>query len=390
MGETQNLHLSPRHRSSLKKPLLIVLLVCIASVVLVITYMYPQQNTKSSAACVGLSSRGCEAALSGWLPVHVRKFTDEEVAARVVIKDILRTPPALTPKSKIAFMFLTPGTLPFEKLWDKFFQGQEGRFSIYIHPSRLRPVHISRHFSDREIHSDHVTWGRISMVDAERRLLANALEDPDNQHFVLLSESCIPLHTFDYTYRYLMHANVSFIDSFEDLGPHGTGRHMDHMLPEIPRQDFRKGAQWFTMKRQHAVIVMADGLYYSKFREYCRPGVEANKNCIADEHYLPTFFHMLDPGGISNWSVTYVDWSERRWHPKTYRARDVSLKLLKNLTSDDMSVHVTSVGKRGEELHWPCTWNGIRRPCYLFARKFHSDALYKLVRLFPNYTSTVV
>jgi hypothetical protein len=41
---------------------------------------------------------------------------------------------------------------------------------------------------------------------------------------------------------------------------------------------------------------------------------------------------MLDPGGISNWSVTYVDWSERRWHPKTYRARDVSLKLLKNIT----------------------------------------------------------
>jgi hypothetical protein len=232
--------------------------------------MYPQHNNSKSSACAGLSSRGCQAALSGWLPVHVRKFTDEEVAARVVIKDILRLPPALTAKSKIAFMFLTPGTLPFEKLWDKFFQGQEGRFSIYIHPSRLRPVHISRHFSDREIHSDHVTWGRISMVDAERRLLANALEDPDNQHFVLLSESCIPLHTFDYTYRYLMHANVSFIDSFEDLGPHGTGRHMDHMLPEIPRQDFRKGAQWFTMKRQHAVIVMADGLYYSKFREYCR------------------------------------------------------------------------------------------------------------------------
>ena len=41
---------------------------------------------------------------------------------------------------------------------------------------------------------------------------------------------------------------------------------------------------------------------------------------------------MLDPGGISNWSVTYVDWSERRWHPKTYRARDISLKFLKNIT----------------------------------------------------------
>lgn len=33
-----------------------------------------------------------------------------------------------------------------------------------------------------------VTWGKVSMVEAERRLLANALLDPDNQHFVLLSD----------------------------------------------------------------------------------------------------------------------------------------------------------------------------------------------------------
>lgn len=33
-----------------------------------------------------------------------------------------------------------------------------------------------------------VVWGKISMVDAERRLLAYALKDPGNQHFVLLSD----------------------------------------------------------------------------------------------------------------------------------------------------------------------------------------------------------
>jgi hypothetical protein len=33
-----------------------------------------------------------------------------------------------------------------------------------------------------------VIWGTISMIDAEKRLLAHALEDPENQHFVLLSE----------------------------------------------------------------------------------------------------------------------------------------------------------------------------------------------------------
>lgn len=33
-----------------------------------------------------------------------------------------------------------------------------------------------------------VVWGKISMVEAEKRLLANALQDPDNQQFVLLSD----------------------------------------------------------------------------------------------------------------------------------------------------------------------------------------------------------
>ncbi|CDY42774.1 BnaA03g47650D [Brassica napus] len=368
----------PRHHTSLKKPLWLVLSVSVFSMLLICTRMSPRHSNNSSKA------------LSSWLPVHVRKHTDEEVAARAVVRDILKTPPFVTENSKIAFLFLTPGTLPFEKLWDEFFTGHEGKFSIYIHPSKERPVHISSHFSDREIHSDEVTWGRISMVDAEKRLLVSALEDPDNQHFVLLSESCIPLHTFDYTYRYLLYSNVSFIESFVDPGPHGTGRHMEHMLPEIAREDFRKGAQWFTMKRQHAVIVMADGLYYSRFREYCGPGIEADKNCIADEHYLPTFFSMIDPMGISNWSVTYVDWSERQWHPKTHTANEISLEFMKNVTTEEMSTHVTSVGEHGDELHWPCTWNGIRRPCYLFARKFHPDTLDTLVNLFPNYTSTVI
>ncbi|MBA0844350.1 hypothetical protein Goarm_001450 [Gossypium armourianum] len=182
------------------------------------------------------------------------------------------------------------------------------------------------------------------MVDAEKRLLAHALQDTDNQHFVLLSESCVPLHNFDYIYNYLMHANMSFVDCFLDPGPHGNGRYSEHMLPEVEKKDFRKGAQWFSMRRQHALIVMADSLYYSRFRDYCKPGFDG-KNCIADEHYLPTFFNMIDPGGIANWSVTHVDWSERKWHPKSYKAQDVTEDLLNNITSIDLSIHVTSEAK---------------------------------------------
>ncbi|XP_047940816.1 glycosyltransferase BC10-like [Salvia hispanica] len=372
-----------RQRGPLRKPTWIIVLVCLVSLFLVFAYVYPPQN---SAACYVFSSRGCKG-MPRWLPPSpVRELTDEEIAARVVIRDILNMPPAIQTTPKIAFLFLTPGALPFEKLWDKFFQGHEGRFSVYVHASKDKPLHFSRYFINREIRSSSVVWGKISMVDAERRLLGHALKDPGNQHFVLLSDSCIPLRDFDFVYNYLMYTNVSFVDCFEDPGPHGSGRYSENMLPEVEKQDFRKGAQWFTMKRQHAVIVMADNLYYSKFRDYCRPGMEKGRNCYSDEHYLPTFFYMLDPVGIANWSVTHVDWSEGKWHPKSYRALDVTYDLMRNITSISDSVHVTSEEKKQVQIT-PCLWNGNPRPCYLFARKFLPETLDNLIQLFPNYTS---
>lgn len=111
---------APRQRGGqLRKPTWIIVLVSLVSLFLVCAYVYPPQ---SSAACYVFSSRGCKG-MQSWLPPSpARELTDEEVAARVVIRDILNMPPAISTTPKIAFMFLTPGALPFEKLWDKFFQ----------------------------------------------------------------------------------------------------------------------------------------------------------------------------------------------------------------------------------------------------------------------------
>ncbi|KAM7260677.1 hypothetical protein ACFE04_011350 [Oxalis oulophora] len=371
----------PRHRPSFKRPRWIIILVSLVTIFLLCAYIFPPHT----AACYLFSNRGCKA-LSDWLPPSPeREWTDEEVASHVVFKEILNAPSAKIVNPKIAFMFLSPGSLPFEKLWDRFFQGHESQFSVYVHASKERPVHVSRYFMNRDIRSDQVVWGKISMIDAERRLLANALQDPGNQHFVLLSDSCVPLHTFDYIYNYLVYSNISYVDCFKDPGPHGNGRYSEHMLPEVEMKDFRKGAQWFTVTRKHAMIVMADNLYYTKFRDYCKPGLDG-KNCIADEHYIPTFFHLIDPGGISNWSVTHVDWSEKKWHPKSYRAQDITHELQQNITSIDLSTHVTSTDKPVQMVQ-ECLWNGIKRPCYLFARKFYPETLNNLLQLFSNYST---
>ncbi|KAK9210374.1 hypothetical protein WN944_002744 [Citrus x changshan-huyou] len=161
------------------------------------------------------------------------------MAYRLVIKETSN--PAQSKNPKIASMFLTQGSLPFELLWDKFsmyvipvngtfchlWRGHEGRFSVYVHALRDKPVHLSRYFINREICSDQVIWGRISMVNAERR------------------------------YKY--------------PGLHGNGRYSESMLPEAELKDLRKGV------------------------------------------------HMIDPGCIAYWSVIHVDWSEGKWHPKSFR-----------------------------------------------------------------------
>ncbi|XP_057434593.1 glycosyltransferase BC10-like isoform X2 [Lotus japonicus] len=343
-------------------------------------YIYPQT---SPATCYFSSSRDCHTYDPHPAGYFSRKLTDEEVESRVVTNELLKFLPVKTKNRKVAFMFLTPGSLPFEKLWHVFFQGHEGRFSIYVHASKEKPVHASQYFVGREIHSEPVSWGSFSMVEAEKRLLAHALIDPDNEHFVLLSESCIPVRPFEFVYNYLLFTNVSFIDCYVDPGPHGNGRYIEHMLPEVEKKDFRKGSQWFSMKRQHAIVVMADSLYFTKFKHHCRPNMEGGRNCYADEHYLPTFFNMIDPEGISSWSVTYVDWSEGKWHPRSFSAQEISDKLLKTLRSKDEVPHITSEAQRSVIIT-PCMWNGSKQPCYLFARKFYPETLDKLMHLFSN------
>ncbi|KAE8665578.1 Core-2/I-branching beta-1,6-N-acetylglucosaminyltransferase family protein isoform 3 [Hibiscus syriacus] len=318
----------PIMSGSRKRPVWIIVLVNFVILFLIAAYVYPPTT---SAACFISSST--DYTLTFWKQppapkVPARELTDGEIISQVVISEILRTPPVESSNPKITFLFLTPGPLPFEALWDKFFQGHEGRFSIYVHASKEKPV----------------VWGEISMVDAEKRVLAHALSDPDNQQFVLL---CIPLQNFYYVYNYLTLTNVSFIDCFVDLGPHGSGRYSEHMMPEVEKKDFQKGSQWFSLKRQHAVIIMADSLYYTKFRYYCKVICFMELPFLLQSVFriwkaaiaMPTSItyqlfstSMIDPDGIANRSVTYVDWSERRWHPKSFKPEDITLEFLKNLT----------------------------------------------------------
>lgn len=109
-----------RSRPQLRRPTWIIVLLSIVCVFLIAAYVYPPPSPSS---CSVFSSHGCGSSAFELPPAaHTRELTDAEVQSRVVINEILNYYPVQTKKPKVAFLFLTPGSLPFEKLWHMFFQ----------------------------------------------------------------------------------------------------------------------------------------------------------------------------------------------------------------------------------------------------------------------------
>lgn len=266
--------------------------------------------------------------------------------------------------AKVAFLFLTKGPVRLAPLWDLFFKGHEGYYSIYVHsdPSYNGSDPESPVFRGRRIPSKKVHWGNVDMIEAERRLLANALLDVSNQRFVLLSESCIPLFNFSTVYTYLINSKQTYVMAYDDPSWVGRGRYKPRMLPLVSLRQWRKGSQWFEMDRNLALEVVSDRVYFPVFQKYC------HGDCYADEHYLPTFVSIKFYKGNSNRSLTWVDWSKGGPHPNQFLNGEVTPELLERLRNKT------------------CKYNGGKETnvCFLFARKFSPSSLPKLLAIAPR------
>lgn len=377
--------------------------------------------TRAPSAQPALFEAAAPPPLSQVLKRH--DMDDEELFWRAtLVPRIRRFPFERVPK--VAFLFLAKGPLPLAPLWELFFRGHGGLYSIYVHshpaynetapedsvfhgrriPSKVEFVSIIicfiYHMGRSNIifwsslqepcwnletasalsalisllvifcycpKSQPVEWGRASMMNAERRLLANALLDFSNERFVLLSEACIPLFNFSTIYTYLIDANESFLNLFDDPSRDGRGRYNPKMSPAINITGWRKGSQWFEVSRDMAVDIVSDDKYYWVFREFCVK--ERWPPCYLDEHYIPTLVNAVSLSRNSNRTVTWVDWSKRGPHPGKFRRWHVSLDFINQI-------------RHGAN----CTYNGIPTSmCFLFARKFMPDTLQSLMQIAPTF-----
>ncbi|KAI4330659.1 hypothetical protein MLD38_028926 [Melastoma candidum] len=256
----------------------------------------------------------------------LHSMTDEELFWRASFVPSVKTYP-FKRIEKIAFMFLTKGPLPFVPLWERFFKGNKGLYSIYIHalPRYSSNFPARSVFLERQIPSQAAEWGRTSIIDAERRLIANALLDISNEWFVLISESCIPLQNFSTVYRYISGSHYSFVGSFDEDGPYGRGRYNRKMAPLVTLSQWRKGSQWFEVDRKLALAIIEDSM-----------------------------------------TLTWVDWTRGGAHPVTFGKDDVSEDFMRKRILNNST----------------CTYNDEPSTyCFLFARKFAPDALDSLLAI---------
>ncbi|XP_052735133.1 glycosyltransferase BC10 isoform X3 [Vigna angularis] len=271
---------------------------------------------------------------------------------------------------KIAFLFLVRRNLPLDFLWDAFFQnGDVSRFSIYVHstPGFVLDESTTRSqfFYGRQIsNSIQVLWGESSMIQAERLLLEAALEDPSNQRFVLLSDSCVPLYNFSYVYNYVMVSPKSFVDSFLDVK---EGRYNPKMSPKIPREKWRKGSQ------RRPPIDTSKGKLNLKLQKL--------HNCIPDEHYVQTLLamHGLE-SELERRTITYTLWNQsttkmenKGWHPVTFGYSNAGPQRIMEIKGINHVYYETEY-----RIEW-CRSNSTSVPCFLFARKFSQGAAMRLL-----------
>ncbi|KAL2931292.1 Glycine dehydrogenase [Bienertia sinuspersici] len=298
---------------------------------------------------------------------------------------------------KIAFLFLTRRHLPLDFLWGSFFEEADvASYSIYVHSepgfvfdesTTRSPMFFGRQLSN----SIEVAWGESSMIEAERLLLDAALEDPANQRFILLSDSCVPLYNFSYIYNYVMESPRSFVDSFLDKK---DARFNPKMSPVISKDKWRKGSQWFTLIRSHAEVVVDDELIFPAFRNYCkrRPPVDdamgklnlilqKQHNCIPDEHYLQTLLSMMGlEKQLERRTLTFTLWNEsaskmegKGWHPVTFSYSAATSERVKEIKDINHVYYETEY-----RTEW-CQTNSTSVPCFLFARKFSQGAAMRLL-----------
>lgn len=206
---------------------------------------------------------------------------------------------------KIAFCFLIYDEILNEDLWYKFFHGiDKEKYNIYIHYKEHKPLKYFEEYKIFPTRCVKTNYADITLVYAHRRLFEEAFLDKDNYKFINISQSCIPVKSFDYIYDFLTKDNNShFTECYKDA----CWPRVKPATKYISRENIYKSTNWFILNREHTRLVL-DNVH----KEYMFMNVYS-----PEEHYFITLVkNKLNENVIyiqenKEDSITFTNWKEK-------------------------------------------------------------------------------
>jgi hypothetical protein len=255
---------------------------------------------------------------------------------------------------RIAFLFLIVSDVKQPLIWKNFFKGHADKFNIYVHPKY--PNKIKSFFKDHIIQNLVPTeWGDLSLVVATNNLIREALDNPFNQKFILVSDSCVPIKTFKYVYKTVLQDNTSWFNYYSPqptprpgwLGDTKTHYEKINLLQPWLRANAFIQEQWMILDRRHAELIDRNNHLLKYF---------TIDGLFPDEMYYITILHTLIKKPKGHFKF-------RRHSRKTYKKHKYITQA--KWTKGRPSLHPKEFGLlTKDDIRW------LKTSPALFARKF--------------------
>ena len=197
-------------------------------------------------------------------------------------------------KHKVAFLFLVIDNPNFPHVWDSYFLGHEEKINIYIHPKY--PQRNTWRNSCVIKNTQETRWGYI--VSAYLALLTTAFNDPTNTKFIIVSESCLPVKSFNDMYsRIMKNEDESFVKTMPVKRYDMENRISPKLLEALKTRQLIKHYARMCLSRTHVKQLL---------RKYNSPLLNLFKKMhVGDEFFLSSISPMQN---CTSLAVVFDDW----------------------------------------------------------------------------------
>lgn len=235
------------------------------------------------------------------------------VLCLICLLSLIKYKEGFSVNKKIAFCFLIYDKINNEELWHTFFKNiDKNKYNIYIHYKENKPLKYFESYKIKDIIP--TKWCDNSLVKAQNILVESAIKDSNNQHFIFVSNSCIPLKSFDYIYNTL-DTNYSY---FNKAIPY-----FKEFSPSIKAY---KASQWCILNRKHTQKILENyEILNTIFKIFKTKYVKA---CPDEYTYISLLYHLglknelILTQNLSSDATSFTGWTDM----KNYKNFEKSIK----------------------------------------------------------------